>query len=421
MVRMAAVVTTPEVALPELPAALRYLARQPILDLHGSVYGYELLFRAGPETVFRGDGDLATRTMLDNAVVFGLDTLTAKLPAFVNCTLESLVERMVYVLPPCMTVLEILETLEPTTELIAACRELKAAGYRIALDDFIWKPKFEPLVEMADYIKVDFAQSDTAARQDLFERLKNAPVMLLAEKVETQEEYKQACAEGFTLFQGYYFCSPQLLRNRRIPANRASYLQILQLLQHDPLNLRELSQLVKRDASLTYRFLRLANSPLFAMHQKVGSIMSALILLGEDAVRRIATLAITSEFNANQSPEILRMAFVRARFCELAARLCALDHAEQYLLGMFSLVPAMLRVSREDLAASMPFRVKIREAWLGTTNRESSLLRWVEFHERGDWLGCDAIVCSYGLKQVDMINCYAEALIWADAALLVAT
>ena len=421
MVCMAAIVSTSEVALPELAGLLRYVARQPILDLHCKVYGYELLFRAGPEVEFRGDGDLATRTMLDNTVIFGLDKLTAGLPAFVNCTMESLTGGLVNVLPPSMTVLEILDTLEPTTELITACSELKAAGYRIALDDFIWKPKFEPLVEMADYIKVDFAQSDAAARQGLFAQLKNAPVMLLAEKVETQEDYKQACAEGFTLFQGYYFCRPQLLRNRRIPANRASYLKILQLLVHDPLNLRELSQLVKRDASLTYRFLRLANSPLFAMHQKVGSIMSALVLLGEDAVRRIATLAITSEFNAQQSSEILRMAFVRARFCELAARLCALDPAEQYLLGMFSLVPAMLRISREDLATSMPFRVKIREAWLGTTNRESSLLRWVEFHERGDWQGCDATVCSHGLKQVDMTSCYAQAMIWADAAMLVAT
>jgi hypothetical protein len=130
MVHMAAKVTPPEVALPELADAFRYLARQPILDTHGRIYAYELLFRVRPENAFRGDSDLATRTMLDNAVIFGLDKLTAGLPAFVNCTMESLTERLVNVLPPTMTVLEILETLEPTNNLIAACHELKAAGYR---------------------------------------------------------------------------------------------------------------------------------------------------------------------------------------------------------------------------------------------------------------------------------------------------
>jgi c-di-GMP-related signal transduction protein len=417
MIHKDPMVAPSEVALPELADALRFVARQPILDVHGRVYGYELLSRDGPENVFRGDKDLATRTMLDNSVIFGLDRLTAGLTAFVNCSSESLTERLVDVLPPSLTVLEILETLEPTASLIGACRKLKAAGYRIALDDFVWKPKFEPLVELADYIKVDFVQSDAAERKDLFKRLRDKEVVLLAEKVETQEEHKQACAEGFTLFQGYYFCRPQMVKNRKIPSNRVSYIQILQVLQRDPLDLRELSQLVKRDASLTYRFLRLANSPLFALRQVVSSIKSALILLGDDTVRRVATLAITSEFNANQPPAILQMAFVRGRFCELAAGLCALKPAEQYLLGMFSLLPAMLRIPMADLAPALSFSEKIREAWLGAMSDESSLLRWVESGELGDWVKCDSIAQSFGLNQSKMIKFYAEAVIWADAAL----
>ena len=402
---------------PELAGVFRYVARQPILDLHSKVHAYELLFRAGPEATFRGDSNFATRTMLDNSVILGMEKLTAGLPAFVNCTLESLTERLVEVLPPSTTVLEILETLEPTPELIAACSKLKAAGYRIALDDFIWKPKIEPLVELADYIKVDFTQTDVAGRQELFRRLSGSTAALVAEKVETQEEYKQACAEGFTLFQGYYFCRPLLLKYRKMPANRSSHFQILELLQHDPLDLRQLSQLVKRDSSLTFRFLRLVNSPLSGMSQTVRSIQSALLVLGDDTVRRIATLAITSELTAKQPPEILRMAFVRGRFCELAAGLCALGQAEQYLLGIFSLLPAMLRIPMADLASALPLREKIREALLGSVSIESSLLRWVEAHERGDWVKCDAIVHSYGLNLEAMIRCYAEAVIWAEAVL----
>ena len=147
----------PVVAPSDLGDGLRYVARQPILDLRGRVHGYELLFRNGPEAVFRGDGDLATRTMLDNTVIFGLDRLTCGLPAFVNCTREALIDNLVRVLPSGMTVLEILENIDPTPDLLQACRNLKAAGYRLALDDFTWRPGIEPLVEMADYIKVDFS------------------------------------------------------------------------------------------------------------------------------------------------------------------------------------------------------------------------------------------------------------------------
>lgn len=251
-----------ESALQDVPGALRYVARQPILDLRGRVHGYELLFRSGPEAIFRGDGDLATRTMLDNTVIFGLDRLTNGLPAFVNCTRESLTEELVHVLPPSMTVLEILESLEITPHLIAACRKLKAWGFRLALDDFVWKPGCEPLVELADYIKVDFAISGPAERESLFKRLANVTVALIAEKVELQEEYRIASAEGFTLFQGFYFCRPILMKNQKVPANQLSHIKILELLHRDPVDMREVGKWVKQDTSLTYRLMRLVNSPI---------------------------------------------------------------------------------------------------------------------------------------------------------------
>jgi len=186
----------------ELAMGLRYLARQPILDLHGKVHGYELLFRNGPQAMFSGDGNLATRTMIDNTVLFGLGRLTGNLPAFINCTEEALTGRLVSALPAGMAILEILETIEPTPALVSACQHLKAAGFRLALDDFTWKPGIEPLVEIADYIKVDFVISDEQARRELLNRLRGVTVALIAEKVETEEQYQQARDEGFTLMQG---------------------------------------------------------------------------------------------------------------------------------------------------------------------------------------------------------------------------
>jgi EAL and modified HD-GYP domain-containing signal transduction protein len=139
--------------------------------------------------------------------------------------------------------------------------------------------------------------------------------------------------------------------------------------------------------------------------------------VGDDTIRHVATLAITSEFNARQPQEILRMAFVRARFCELAAGLCALEQPEQYLLGMFSLLPAMLRIAMPDLVPALPLREKIREALQGAVSPESSLLRWVVAYEQGDWADCDMIAHAHGLNQQETIRCYAKAVAWADEAL----
>jgi EAL and modified HD-GYP domain-containing signal transduction protein len=406
-----------QAALVELAGGLRYLARQPIMDLRTRVHGYELLFRAGPEAAFRGDGDAATRTMLDNTVIFGLEKLAGGLPAFVNCTLESLTEDLVHVLPSSMTVLEILEDIEPTPSLIDACRKRKAEGFRLALDDFTWKPEFDPLVELADYIKVDFQLTRAPDRESLLRRLRGVTVALVAEKIETQEEFKTACAEGFTLFQGYYFCRPLLLENRKIPANRITHIEILQLLRSDEIDLRKLTALLKRDTSLTYRLLRLVNSPMSAIRQEVSSIQAALLAVGEKTFRHIAMLAIASELNAGQPAEILRMAFVRGRFCELAAGLCALDSTEQYLLGMLSLLPAMLRLPMKELTPTLPLRAEIREALQGSANSERILLAWLENHERGDWASCDAVVQAHGLDQEILVLCYAEAVVWAEEAL----
>ena len=410
---------TPVSAVPEpdLAIGMRYVARQPILDLHGKVHGYELLFRDGPRAVFCGDRDAATRTMIDNALLFGLGRLTGNLPVFLNCTEEALTGQLVHVLPAGMTVLEILETLDPSPALIGACQHLKACGFRLALDDFTWKAGIEPLVEIADYIKVDFAISDEQNRRELLRRLKGATIALVAENVEAQEQYQQARDEGFTLMQGYYFCRPVLMTNHKVPANRLQHVEILRMLQDETMDMHELAGLVKRDTCLTYRLLRLVNSPMSAMRQEVQSVQAALIAVGEENFRRLATLAITSEMNAGQPMELLHMAFVRGRFCELASVFCNLRPTEQYLLGLLSLLPAMLRVSMNNLTPLLPLRDEIRRALEGEKLPERALLCWLEGHERADWATCDIVTEKQRLNPGDLLVCYEEALHWAEAAL----
>ncbi|MGC9157922.1 MAG: EAL and HDOD domain-containing protein [Terracidiphilus sp.] len=403
--------------VPQETGELRYVARQPILDPQGNAHGYELLFWNGRDPVVSSEGDTATRAMLDNAVLFGVEKLARGLPAFVSCTPEALTAEWVQVLPPQTTVLELSGAAESSPELLSACRKLKAEGFRLALADFTGKPESLPLAEVADYIKVDIVKTPASDCQNLLHPLEDSPAYLVAQNVETQEQYGLACGEGFELFQGYYFCRPEPLESHKIPGNRLVHLEIMEDLQNDPIDIQRMSQLVMCDASLTYRLLRLVNSPMYALRQEVTSIQSALLLVGSSTFRRIAMLAIASDFNAGQSPEILRMAFERGRFCELSAGLFGLDPSEQYLIGLVSLFPAMLRILMEDLVRLLPFRETARDALLGRSCREGILLQWIVCYEHGDWKTCAAIVRDNGLAHEQIMRCHAEAVAWAEAAI----
>ncbi len=398
-------------------SGVRFLARQPILDCNSRVYGYELLFRTGPLNVFSGDHEYASRTMADNTILFGLEELTGGHLAFFNCTEEFLLSDLPYLLPAESTVLEILETVEPSPKLIDACRTLKKRGYRLALDDFIWQPEYSPLVGLADFIKIDFLASRLEDRKKLQAELPRHSAAMLAEKIETEEERKQARREGFTLFQGYFFCRPQMMEMRTIPSNTLHHFEMLQLLMKTPLNLDKICPLVERDVSLAYRVLRIVNSAAYYIPREVRSIRTALVLLGDDIFRRLATLAITSELGMGSSPEIIRMALVRARFCELAGPSLGLAPEEQYLLGMASLFPAMLRTPAETIAASLPLRKEIRDSLCGTANAERRLLTLAEVLEQGDWKQCDELIQAGDLAPERIMHHYENAVRWSASIL----
>ena len=395
----------------------RYLARQPILDRRGTVRAYELLYRDGSSAMFRGDSELATQTMIDNSVLFGLQELTHCLPAFVNCTAEALTGQQIRVLPPEIAVLEILETVEPTTKVIEACRRLKGEHYRLALDDFVYQPALEPLIEIADFIKIDYLNTTGDQRRTMLRQLKNFRGTLLAEKIETRPEYEEACDDRCMLFQGYYFCKPSFLAKRKVPSNRFVHLRLLQRLQEDPLNLREISEAIKQEPSITYRLLRYVNSPLCGIRHEVTSIQSAVLTVGDDLIRRIGTLAVTSELNTGSSPEILRMALVRARFCEITVLPGGMDATEQFMLGLFSMLPAMLQGSMEEALSGLALRAPVRDALLGVANQIRWPLDWLEAHERGEFDKADASAAASGSEKELLADRYTQATTWADRLL----
>jgi c-di-GMP phosphodiesterase len=400
------------------------IARLPILDAHNTVLGYELLRRGGfdsplpaatePGGKEQAPGQAQSESRSESQGESPV-RLTRGLLAFIPRTADSLISSGVIDLPANRTVIQLAASSEPTPELVKACRKLKTAGYGLALEDYAGNSGI--LTGFADYIKVDLATCDAAGRKELLVKAKTTSAKLVATKVERQEQFRQARAEGFNLFEGYYFSRPQSQKDQRIPGNKLVHLEILELIQNDPFDLHRLSQLVSCDPSLTFRLLRLVNSPICAVRQEVTSIQSALLLVGQNVFRRVASVAIVSDLNGDQPAEILRMALVRGRFCELAASLCDLSQAEQYLIGMVSLFPAMLDIRMDELVGMLPLRKDASDALQGKEIVEGALLRWIMALEQGDWAACDAVAATFGLKQSVAMRHYNDAVAWAETSL----
>jgi EAL and modified HD-GYP domain-containing signal transduction protein len=403
-----------------VPQPSRFLARQPIMDTHREVMGYELLFRAGWENCFSGGSDEATRQTLDNCLFMGIESLAQEKLAFINCTRESLVGGLVTLLPPKTTVLEILETIEPDAELIAVCKDLCSKGYRFALDDFILRPEMAPLIELASYVKVDFRQSDAAERRLIHQMVRGSDAALLAEKVEDQNEFDIAMSEGYQYFQGYFFCRPKVLANREIPPNRMNYLKLLvELNRGDSFDLRKVTSIVEVEASLCYRLLRMANSALWGVRYDITSVNDAFMVVGETRFRALVSVAASCVLSQNQPPALIAMSLERARFCELLAPMVDEDPAEQFMLGLMSLLDAMLQTSMESITKTLPLRAEAKAALLGSTEPVALPLRLIRSFESGSWASCEGAISAFGISEETLAQLYMDSLKWAKETLAV--
>ena len=260
-----------------------FIARQPIFDTNRNVFGYELLFRSGFTNSFtHTDGDQASSLLIGNSLtVFGLFALTGNTRAFINFTQNVLVEGHAFLLPPKDVVVELLEIIEPTPEVIQACRALKEAGYVLAMDDFLYDPRLEPLLETADIIKVDFRASAPEQCRTYANQFTVRGKKLLAEKVETWQEWHDAVDWGYHYFQGYFFSKPETVSGRDLPPSKLSILRLLQELGHPEVDFRRVEQVLKKEPSLALKFLGYLNSAMFGWQSKITSLRHAAVLLGQ--------------------------------------------------------------------------------------------------------------------------------------------
>ena len=392
---------------------LRYVARQPIFDREEKVFGYELLFRDGIENAFSGDTDEASRATLDRSLLMGLDVLCDGRRAFVNCTRDTLIKGLVTLLPSTMTVVEILENVPPDPDVIAACQSLKEAGYMIALDDYVADDPREALAEMADIIKVEMQLTTEAQRTEMVKRFGPWRSRMLAEKIETQGDFVRARDQGFVYFQGYFFLRPEMMNTRDMPANRLNYLRLLQEVSRPELNVPGLEKLIKAEASVCYRLLRYLNSPMFGFKTEIHSVRHALSMLGERDVRRWVRLVAAVGAGQEKTSDLVLSALVRGRFGELLSPRVKHGESDLFLLGLLSLIDAMLEMPMEEVLEKIPLDHETKAVLLGQPSSLRPVFQLMLAHESGEWDAAAQLSAGLQLGAEEVAGHYWQAQQWA--------
>lgn len=390
---------------------LRYLARQPIVDGFENVFGYELLFRERVAGLLSAiNSDRASMKTMDSSLLLGTASLTGGKRAFINCTRELLVSGFVTLLPPDLCVLEILEDVVPDNEVLQACRKLRKQGYSLAMDDFVGKDSGSPFLELVKYVKVDLRATSRAEQEFIARDLLRHGLTLVAEKVETREDFEYVARLGYRYFQGYFFCRPVTIAARDIPTTAQAHVSLLKASQSPELDLAGLEKLIRPEVALCYRLLRYLNSAAFGLYP-VRSIRHALTLLGEREIRKWIALVTTAMLAQNKPPELVRMAMVRGRFCEKFAPRG--EEEDYFLSGLFSLVDAILDRPMANLVHELPISNQCRAALLGAENGIAESIRLCQMCERAEFL---QIASGREQEQSDEIwGRYNEATVWSDA------
>lgn len=407
-----------------------FIGRQPIFDKHEQIIAYELLYRnnkvnAFPET----DSDMATVDVLVNALLsIGIDELTKGRPYFVNFTENLLFGPMMDYLKPHNLVIEILEDIAITEDFVVKVKELKERGFEIALDDFVMQSDqsiYDELFQYVDYIKIDFLLSPLLERMAVEDKVKTRfpHIQLLAEKVETRNQFEVAKHSGYTLFQGYFFEQPQIIQSTDIPPNVLQYFQVISLLKDDEPNIELLAENIERDIALTYNLLKLINYSTKRGKSKVRSIRQAILLVGLAELRKWIYLLAMRESRKQESDifkELMFAALFRAKVCEHIARLNGKENfSEYFLVGLFSLIDALLGRPLPMILKQLPLAEMVLDT---ITGKQTEMTPYLEFSialNQVDFDKIDNLGKQLNISNEQADQLYEEVYDWVTESLVI--
>lgn len=395
-----------------------YIARQPILNIKKELVAYELLFRDGINNTFPDiNPEQATSNILNNNhLTLGVEEVTGDFPAYINFHTDALIKHFPSFLDPKKVVIEILEDVPVTNNLLNACKTLKSKGYKLALDDHDFTPKWTDFYPYIDIIKIDVLAFSLIEISRFISEVKSFDLTLLAEKVETAEQFEKLKFLGFDLFQGYFFARPEMLKQKKLSATKHHILELLSQSSQKKLDFNEMSKTFSSDPSLTYKLLRFINSPSYGCSQEITSLKHALTYIGERELKKFIALLALADLNNGKPSEIMTMSLVRAKFCEQIS-----DHLRNtenppkaFLTGILSLIDGLLDHKLIDVLNMLPVHKDIKSALLERKNYLAQYLELAQTIELGNWVQC-LILCEE--MNIDANICYEAhrvAIEWAD-------
>ncbi len=401
----------------EIPHNNIFIARQPIFRRNQKVYGYELLFRSSLANFFDPtiEGTVASSKVITNSfLLIGIREITEGKKAFINFTGDMLCREYPALFPKEITVVEVLEDVIVTREVVEACKFLQSQGYVLALDDFVYKLEVEPLLSLVDIIKIDVRAIGLEETERQVKILSTYNVKLLAEKIETIDEFEATREMGFHYFQGYFFKKPKIVAGKDIPGSKLQYLQILRLLQDENYDFHKLAKLVSQDVSISYKLLKYVNSAYFGRRQEIQSLQSAVAMIGEVDLRKWLALVMVAYLAEDKPVELIRTSMLRAEFCSLIAKHLTgttKDIQRYYTAGMFSLLDAILDKSMAEILPDLNLAQEISDALLGNNPGQlMGALYLIRAYESGSWKTAFQLAQKLGLDIDNLPPMYSEAL-----------
>ncbi|MBF0301533.1 MAG: HDOD domain-containing protein [Desulfamplus sp.] len=403
-----------------------FVGRQPILNQNKKTYAYELLFRDSLKNSFPGiDGNIGTSRLLANTFFsMGIGEITGNHPGFINFTKELILNKTPLLFPKNSIVVEILEDIEPDIYVENAIKEFRKKGYTVALDDFIFDKKYTNLIKLSNIIKFDLMATPLNTIAGLVKALKSKfNITLLAEKVETHDEFLQAKEMGFTLFQGYFFSKPEIISKTDIPSNKMTLLSLISELGKSDMSFDKIARAIKNDISISYKLMKFINSPYFRRVNEISTIKEAVSYLGEDTIKQFVRVVAAAGLSDSKPDELMRLSVVRARMCELIGKHVKTDFSgeELFTMGLFSTVDAMLDKDMKTILAEISFSKKVSDGLLGNNKSFNALLSLCNCFEKGSWADCVLYDCILPEEHDDLTlhlpSIYMDAVKMADSFL----
>jgi EAL and modified HD-GYP domain-containing signal transduction protein len=397
-----------------------YVARQPILDKYKKLFAYELLLRDSLDNIFPKNinDDEATAKIIEGLEYnLGLESLTQGSLAFINFTHDSLINGYPLLLDKEQIVVEILETAKPSKRLLAACIDLKEKGYSIALDDYEHDPVWKYFFPYVDIIKLDYSLTSEQQFQEILAVIKPfSHIKLLAEKIETHSEFQHALSIGCEYFQGYFFSRPEVIKTVAFNPSQVAVVNLLSEIHKDDMDIKNITSIFESDVNLSFKLLRYVQSPIFKRIAKIETIKQAILAIGLKELQRFISLLFTAQFSLAKPQVLTVMALARGRFCELMVKATLPTHSQSsaFLVGLLSLIDAMVDGDIQDLMDKLPLHMDMKDAIINRKGESANFLKLCELFEIADWQNIEFFCQQIKVDSAQSCSIFQEALNWAD-------